>query len=147
MLPEGLRWIAFGAGAALALALADFSVKLAASRISTGLGAVIYGVCTLTIGLLWLLIGRANGQPVFATREGLAAAIGVGVAFSFVTIFLYLTFATGVDISRAVPAIRITGILLASLLGIALLREGLSLRYVVGFGLALVGIYLLVTSA
>lgn len=144
---NGLRWVAFGAGAAISLALADFSVKLAANRIGSGLGAVIYGVCTLTIGLIWLFLGRANGQPQFATREGLIAATGVGVAFSFVTIFLYLTFATGVDISRAVPAIRITGILLASLLGIVLLREGLSARYIVGLGLSLAGLYLLVTSA
>jgi transporter family protein len=143
---DGLRWVAFGAGAAISLALADFSVKLAANRISSGLGAVIYGVCTLTIGLIWLYAGRANGQQQFATREGLLAAIAVGIAFSFVTIFLYLTFATGVDISRAVPAIRITGILMASLLGIILLREGLSLRYLIGLVVALAGIYLLVTS-
>jgi uncharacterized membrane protein len=143
---DGLRWVAFGAGAAISLAVADFSVKLASNRISSGWGVVVYGVCTLTVGLVWLFAGRAGGQPQFVTREGLLLAISAVVAFSFVTIFLYLTFATGVDISRAVPAIRITGILLASLLGILLLREGLSVRYLIGLGLALAGIYLLVTS-
>ncbi len=144
---DSLRWLTFGTGAALSLALADFSVKLAANRISTGLGAVIYGLCTLTIALIWLAAGRATGQPQFASRAGLIYAVGVGVAFSFVTIFLYLTFATGVNISRAVPTIRITGILLASLLGILLLREGISLRYLSGLALALVGLYLLVTAS
>ena len=113
-----MDWLPFAAGAAVALATADFSVKLAAGQIGSQIGALIYSLTTLVISGGWVLISRANGAALKFTPEGLLPALVTGVAFAFVTIFLYLTFATGVNISLAIPAIRIAGILMASALGV-----------------------------
>jgi transporter family protein len=140
-----MDWLPFAVGAAVALATADFSVKLAAGQIGSQIGALIYSLTTLVIASGWVLISRANGAALKFTPEGLLPALVTGVAFAFVTIFLYLTFATGVNISLAIPTIRIAGILLASALGVLLLGEPLTWRYVAGVALALAGIYLIAT--
>ena len=138
-----MRWIPFAAAAAVFLASADFFVKLASSRISSSLGAMVYGLTTLTAGLAWVLYERATGQPQYSTPAGWGYAFLVGLAFSGVTVLLYVTFSR-VDVSLGSPVIRLTAIVLASLLGILVLREPLTLRYVLGVALAVAGVALIV---
>jgi drug/metabolite transporter (DMT)-like permease len=138
-----MRWLPFALIAAACLALADFLVKQATNRLSTSLGMVIYGAVNVVIGLGWVLYQRAVGETLFATRPGLLYAAGVGLAFCGVTLLLYVTFAR-VEVSLGSPVIRLTGIVLASLLGILLLREPLTWRYVLGVVLAVAGVALIV---
>jgi len=65
------------------------------------------------------------------------------VVFGSVTILLYLTFAR-VNVSIGSPTIRVMGILLASLLGILLLHEPFTWRYLIGLILTVAGIALIV---
>ena len=138
-----MRWIPYAVVCALFLASADFFVKLASSRISSSLGAMVYGLTTLTAGLAWVLYERATGQPQFATPQGWGYAFLVGLAFSGVTFLLYITF-TQVEVSVGSPTIRLTAIVLASLLGILALREPVTWRYVLGVVLAVAGVALIV---
>jgi uncharacterized membrane protein len=138
-----MRWIPFAAACAVFLASADFFVKLASARISSSLGAMVYGLTTLTAGLAWVLYERATGQPQYSTPAGWGYAFLVGLAFSGVTILLYVTFSR-VEVSIGSPVIRLTAIVLASLLGIVVLREPLTWRYVLGVVLAVAGVALIV---
>ena len=138
-----MRWIPFAAVCAVFLASADFFVKLASSRISSSLGAMVYGLTTLTAGLAWVLYERATGQPQYSTPAGWGYAFLVGLAFSGVTVLLYVTFSR-VDVSLGSPVIRLTAIVLASLLGILVLREPLTWRYGLGVVLAVAGVALMV---
>ena len=58
---------------------------------------------------------------------------------------LILLFSQGVDLSIGTPVIRTGGIVLAATLGILVFREGFNWQYVIGFALAVIGIYLVVT--
>jgi len=140
-----MGWIPYALGTALALAVADLFVKLAAGRLSNSVALLLYGSCTFLTGLGWVLWQRACGMPQYAQTSGILAALGVGVAFSLVTLGLYATFGAGAPISVASPFIRLGGLLLASLAGLVLLREPLSWRYVIGLLLACSGVYLIVT--
>lgn len=139
-----MHWLPFAALAALALSPADFFVKQAANKISNSLGMLVYGACALSVGVAWVVGAQWNGSPVFAQRQGLAWAVATGLAFSTVTIGLYLTFAAGARISIASPAIRITGLLLTATLGILVLREPITLRYAFGMALAITGLALII---
>jgi drug/metabolite transporter (DMT)-like permease len=139
-----MRWLPFAALAALALALADVLVKQSASRISPSLGMLYYSLATVVFSGSWVLYQRLTGQSVFATQAGIGYAIGVGVAFSAVTLLLYLTFAR-VEVSVGAPVIRLVGILIASLIGILLLREPVTWRYAAGMALAVIGVFLITT--
>jgi len=145
--PRGylMGWIGYAAGTAVALAAADFFIKLAAGRLSNSLALLLYGSCTFITGLGWVLLDKVRGADFQAQTSGILAATGVGVAFSCVTIGLYLTFWAGAPITLVSPLVRVGGLLVACLAGIVLLHEPLTVRYVMGMVMAIGGIYLIVT--
>jgi uncharacterized membrane protein len=140
MLP---RWLLLALTCALFLATADFFVKLASDKISASVGMFIYGATTFVFGLAWVSYLKITGQPLLITRTGLLYSLAVGVAFSLVTMLLYLTF-THVSVSLGSPTIRVLGIVIASVLGILALHEPFTWRYALGVLLTIVGVALIV---
>ncbi len=138
-----MRWIPFATVCAVFLASADFFVKLASTRISSSLGALIYGLTTAGTALVWVLYERASGQPQYSTPQGLGYALLVGLAFSGVTFLLFVTYSK-VDVSIGSPAIRLSALVLAGVLGILFLREPFTWRYLLGTVLAISGVLLIV---
>jgi uncharacterized membrane protein len=138
-----MRWLPYALLCAVFLASADFFVKLASNKISSSMGMLVYGATTFTVGLIWVGYLKITKQPLLITQQGLLYALAVGVAFSAVTLLLYLTFAR-VSVSLGSPTIRVTGILIASLLGIMLLHEPFTWRYLIGLILTVVGVALIV---
>ena len=140
-----MGWIKYALVTACALAAADLCVKIAAGRLSNSLAVLIYGSCTFSTGLAWVLWQWARGIPQHAQLSGVFASMGVGFAFSGVTLGLYVTFSAGAPISLGSPVIRFGGILLTSIAGLYCLREPLTLRYVIGILLVCSGMYLIIT--
>lgn len=138
-----MRWLPYALVCSVFLASADFFVKLASSRISSSVGMFIYGATTFTVGLIWVGSLKLTHQPLLITRQGLLYSLAVGIAFSSVTLLLYLTYAR-VNVSLGSPTIRVTGILLASMLGILLLHEPFTWRYLIGLILTVTGVALIV---
>jgi uncharacterized membrane protein len=137
------RWLLYALACSLFLASADFFVKLASNRISASVGMFIYGATTFVFGMSWVAYLRLTGQTLLVTQTGLLYSLAVGVAFSIVTMLLYITFAH-VSVSLGSPTIRVLGILFASLLGILFLHEPITWRYVLGVILTIAGVALIV---
>ncbi len=137
------RWLPYALVCSVFLAAADFFVKLASSKISASLGMFIYGATTFIFGLAWVAYLKFTGQPLLFTRAGLLYSLAVGLAFSCVTLLLYLTFAH-VNVSLGSPTIRLTGIVIVSLLGILILHEPITWRYALGVLLTVAGIGLII---
>ena len=140
-----MTWIPYALGTAVALAAADFSIKIASGKLSNSLGLLFYGSCTFLAGMIWVLLDKTRGADLYAQPAGILAAAGVGVAFSAVTIGLYITFGAGAPISLASPIVRLGGLLIASIAGILLLHEPLTIRYIIGMALAFSGVALIIT--
>jgi drug/metabolite transporter (DMT)-like permease len=138
-------WLIYAAITSLFLASADCFIKLAAGRISSSLGLLLYGACTFATGVGWVLLDRIRGISLHAQPVAILYALGVGVSFSAVTIGLYITFSAGAPISLASPFIRLGGLVIASVVGLTLFHEPLTLRYVLGMVLIFGGLYLVVT--
>lgn len=138
-----MRWLPYALLCAVFLASADFFVKLASNKISSSMGMLIYGATTFTVGLLWVGYLKLTKQPLLITQPGLVYSLGVGLAFSAVTILLYLTFAR-VSISLGSPTIRALGIVMASAVGILLLNEPFTWRYLLGLIMTIAGVALIV---
>ena len=138
-----MRWLPYALLCSIFLASADFFVKLASSKISSSVGMLVYGATTFTFGLIWVGYIKLTKQPLLITPQGVLYALAVGIAFSVVTLLLYVTFAR-VNVSVGSPTIRVTGILLASLFGILLLHEPFTWRYLIGLLLTVAGVALVV---
>jgi drug/metabolite transporter (DMT)-like permease len=138
-----MRWLPYALVCSILLASADFFVKLASNKISASMGMFVYGATTFTVSMIWVGYMKLTHQPLLITQPGLLYSIAVGVAFSGVTILLYLTFAR-VSVSLGSPTIRVMGILIASLFGILLLHEPFTWRYLIGLILTIAGITLIV---
>lgn len=138
-----MRWIPYALLCSIFLASADFFVKLASNKISSSLGMLVYGATTFTVGLTWVGYLKVTKQPLLITQQGLLYSLAVGIAFSVVTLLLYLTFAH-ISVSIGSPTIRVTGILIASMFGILLLHEPFTWRYLLGLILTVAGVALIV---
>jgi len=137
------RWLPYALVCSIFLASADFFVKLASNKISASVGMFIYGATTFIFGLAWVSYLKITGQPLLITRAGLIYSLAVGVAFSLVTMLLYLTF-IHVSVSLGSPTIRVLGIVIASLFGILILHEPVTWRYALGVTLTIAGVALVV---
>ena len=140
-----MKWLAYTVFAAAMLAAADSLMKLAAGRLSNSIAITLYGAAAFSFGAVWLGFQWWRGADLQAKPLGVAAAFSVGIAFSLVTLGMYLAFSAGAPISRASPIVRAGGLTLAALGGLVVLREPLTWRYVLGMILTLAGIYLIVT--
>jgi uncharacterized membrane protein len=138
-----MRWLPYALLCAVFLASADFFLKLASNKISASMGMFVYGVITFIVGTTWVGYMKITKQPLLITQQGLLYSLAVGVAFSTVTILLYITFAR-VSVSLGSPTIRVMSILVASMLGILLLHEPFTWRYFFGLILTVAGVALIV---
>lgn len=138
-------WIFYAVVTAFLLAAADVFVKLAAGKLSNSVALLIYGCCTFSVGLSWVLWQRFQGVPQYAQLSGMIAAGAIGLTFAMVTLGLFITFGAGAPISLASPLIRLGGLVLVSLVGLIFFKEPLTWRYVIGMLLAGGGIYLIIT--
>ena len=138
-----MRWIPYALLCSLFLASADFFVKLASNKISSSMGMLVYGATTFTVGLTWVGYLKVTKQPLLITQQGLLYSLAVGIAFSVVTLLLYLTLAR-ISVSIGSPTIRVMGIVIASMFGILLLHEPFTWRYLLGLILTVTGVALIV---
>ncbi len=75
-----MGWIVYASFAAIAMAAADVFTQLAAGKVSNSLGVLIYGSCTFSMGLAWVLWQRLHDVSLHGKTSGLLAAIGVGIS-------------------------------------------------------------------
>jgi transporter family protein len=140
-----MTWVTYVVGAAAALAAADVFVKLATGRVPNSLGMLLYGAVAFSIGVVWTVLDRTGGSPQRVSMAGVVYALAVGLSFSAVTFGLYGAFTAGAPLSVTSPLVRLGGLIVASVCGVLIWNEPVTIRYVTGVTLALVGVYLIAT--
>ena len=138
-----MNWMMYAVGAAVALAAADVLVKAASGRLPNSLGMLLYGSIPFAAGVIWWLMDRKNVAAAEITTKGVVFATGVGVMFATVTFCMYAAFRAGAPISLASPVIRLGGLLVASMAGVVLWKEPLTVRYMAGLVMVFAGIFLM----
>ena len=136
-------WLPLALLTALCLALYNFFIKLAANHVPPAVGAVVLQLVAAALGAAWLLKLKLQGQPLAVSGKGLALAALAGVGVGLAEILTFVVFQRGVNSSVGTPVIVGGSVLLTALLGLGLLREGLTLTQAAGLLLVVVGIALL----
>ena len=136
-------WFFYAVGAAVLYGLHQVFTKLAADRISEGLGGlVVEGTAALTIlaYLAWLRFDGKWSQT--ASYLGVWFSVLTGVCVGAGTILFFLLFQKGGPLS-AVPMILAGGAAIMALTGILFFKEPASWPRLLGVAMAIGGLFLL----
>ncbi|SNR29510.1 MULTISPECIES: EamA family transporter [Hymenobacter] len=138
-----MHWLFLALLTALCLASYNFFIKLAAEHIAPAAGAVILQLVAAALGSMWLVWLRLKGQPLDLSTKGVSLAVAAGLGVGLAEILTFIVFSRGVPSSVGTPVIVGGSVLLTALLGLAVLRETLSLPQALGLVCIVVGIALL----
>jgi len=136
------EWFPYAVGAAILYGAHQIFTKMAADRISDGLGGfVVEGSAALTIliYLAWLRFGGNWNQS--ASAPGVWYSVLTGICVGIGTIFFFLLFQKGGPLS-SVPMILAGGAALMAIAGILFFKEAASWPRVLGIVLAITGLFL-----
>jgi transporter family protein len=95
------------------------------------------------LGAAWLFKLKLQGQSVAVTSKGLLLAGLAGLGVGLAEILTFVVFQRGVPSSVGTPVIVGGSVLLTAVLGLVVLREGLTLTQAGGLLLIVTGIVLL----
>lgn len=136
-------WFPAALGAALLYGLHQVFTKLAATRISDGLGGIVVeSTAALTIGIYLLGLLVAGRWAQHASAPGVAWAAVTGICVGAGTILFFVLFQKGAPLS-AVPGILAAGTALMAVIGILFFRESAAPSRLLGIALSVAGLYLL----
>src|SRR6266545_2811883 len=140
-------WFAYAVGAAVLYGAHQIFTKLAADRISDGLGGfVVEATAALTI-LLYLTYLRFGGSwNQTSSAPGIFWSLLTGICVGAGTIFFFVLFQKGGPLS-AVPMILAGGAALMAVAGIAFFKEPATGLRLLGIALAVAGLFLLRSPA
>lgn len=142
-----MNWLSTALLTIVFYSLFDLCVKLASGKINDNLGAAIMNITSFVVAIIWFLLRtQIGGEQVVVTKPGLIYSLIAGVFVGLASIFFIRMFALGTNLSIGVPLVRVGMIILGSVFGVFLLKEGINLRYGVGFILSLLGLYLVMTA-
>jgi uncharacterized membrane protein len=139
-----MNWLIYAFSAIFSLATFDFLLKLTVGKMHSSLAGFIANLTGAIVILIFLVYSLLQNEKVFATKPGgILIAIIAGAVVGLSNIFILKTYGTGISFSLAQPFIRVGVVVLGSLAGIILLKEGFTVKYVVGLSLSLIGLSLL----
>ena len=140
-------WFLYAVGAAVLYGLHQIFTKLAADRISDGLGGFVVeatAAMTILLYLAWLRFGGTWNQT--SSAPGVFWSVLTGVCVGAGTILFFLLFQKGGPLS-AVPMILAGGAALMAVAGIFFFKEPVTVARLAGIALALAGLFLLRSPA
>ncbi len=134
--------------AAVMFGLYNVFIKLSSSHINAVLGAVVLQFVAAFIGLALLIYQQTgSSEPIVYNRIGIALAVGAGVAIGLVEILTFVIFGRGVPVAVGNPLIVGGSLIVTTLVGVVLLREGASALQLLAVAMIIVGVFTLAWEA
>src|SRR5207244_5463109 len=136
-------WFSYAVWAAVLYGLHQIFTKLAADKISDGLGGLVVeatAALTILLYLAWLRFGGTWNQT--SSAPGVFYSVLTGICVGAGTIVFFVLFQKGGPLS-AVPMVLAGGAALMAIAGILFFKEDASVPRLLGIVLAGVGMYLL----
>lgn len=138
-----MSWLPLAILTAVAFGLYNVFIKVSSDRIDQVLGAVVLQLVALLLGGAYLAFLRAGGKQFHVTSSGLLAAVAAGAAVGIAEILTFFVFGRGAPASLGSPIIMGGSVLVAAVIGILVLREGLGIWQIAGVVLIVAGIALI----
>jgi len=142
-----MAWLNFALLTVVFYSVFDLFVKLSSDKMNSYFNAFIINLVATVVLLFFVIYAYFTGEKLFDVKPGgWLFSILAGLAIGAASIFFVKMFATGTNLSVGVPLVRVGMVVIGSILGIVLLKEGFSPKYILGVLLALAGLFLVVTK-
>ena len=141
--PGVFDWFWYAVGAAVLYGAHQIFTKIAADRISDGLGGFVVeasAALTILLYLGWLRFAGTWNQT--SSAPGVFWSVLTGICVGVGTILFFILFQKGGPLS-AVPMILAGGAALMAIAGILFFKESASGMRLLGISMALIGLFLL----
>jgi len=136
-------WFGYAIAAAMLYGLHQVFTKLAADRISDGLGGlVVEGTAALTIAIYLVFLWFNNTWTQKATAMGIWYSMLTGISVGAGTLMFFLLFQKGGPLS-AVPMVLAGGAAVMAICGILFFKESASWPRLLGIAFSIAGLLLL----
>lgn len=142
-----MAWLNYAFLTIIFYSLFDLFLKLSSDKMNTWFNAFIINLVATLVLLVFVVYAYFSGEKLFAVKPGgWLFSILAGIAVGGASIFFVKMFATGTNLTVGVPLVRVGMVVLGSLLGVFLLKEGYSLKYILGVLLSIAGLFLVITK-
>ncbi|MFA9288323.1 MAG: hypothetical protein ACEQSA_00380 [Weeksellaceae bacterium] len=143
-----MTWIHFALLTIAGYGIFDLFVKLTSGKMHSSFAGFIINSTAALLLLIYMFIARAQGAKIFEVKSGgyMYAVIG-GIVIGLTSICFLKMFEANPNYAVAVPFVRIGIVVIASLIGIFILKDQVNAaKYLLGFALAMIGFYLLLSA-
>jgi len=138
-----MNWLLFAVLSAIAFALYNVFIKLAALKVNPIVGTFALQLAAALLGLLAYSILKFGGKEIMITSTGLTYAIVAGIFVGVAEILFFMMFTKGVDLSIGLSLVTAGSVLIAAIIGILFLGESISTIKIAGAIFAILGVVLL----
>jgi len=136
-------WFSYAVGAAIFYGLHQVFTKLAAARISDGLGGfLVEATAALAIAIYLIFLKTSGRWSQTGTALGYVYSILTGVCVGVGTLFFFWAFQKGAPLS-SVPTILAAGAALMAVIGIIFFHESTHWVRLLGIALSICGLLLI----
>jgi bacterial/archaeal transporter family protein len=140
---KNMNWLIFALIAIGGYALFNFFLMFSADKISAPIGVAIIGSMTVVVALIAIISMNISGQEFLITSDGIKFAILAGLFTAIAELAYYIMYLKGTNLSIGTPLVVGGTILIATILGVIILSETLSIVKIIGVITTIVGIILL----
>ncbi len=126
--------------------VADILRKYATGGTSNQLLSMVFNLATVIGPLVFFTIALIQKQKIKYEPKGLLIALLGGLLAGIGGYLIFHLLSKGVDISSAIPSIRVLSITLVAIGGVVLFSEQLTIQLLLGIIFSVIGIYLLFLS-
>ena len=130
--------ILFAMLAAISFGIWTVFHQQASSYINPIFGAILVSLTAVILGSI-ILLPQMKGITLFTNQKGIIFVVLAGLAAFAIDFFALKTYATGVSLSVGGPIIIGGSVAIASIIGLAVLREPISLMKILGISLIIIG--------
>lgn len=141
-----MNWITFAILAMSSFGFYNYFVKLSADKLSPTIALMFIAGTSFLVATVATLAFKLTGQSLTFNRSAVSLPILAGLCTGVAEIFYLFMFTKSPSLSIGAPFVVGGTILVASILGIVILKEPLNVVKVAGIVLTLVGLIILTRS-
>lgn len=138
-----MNWILLPLLAAVFFGTYNIFLKVSSQHINEILGLIILQAVALLVGLFLFILVKFSGQSIEITNKGFIYAALAGLFVGLAELTSFYVFSRGTMANVGIPIVIGGSVLIATLLSVFFLKEGITYAHYLGILFVILGIFLL----